>query len=181
MPLRSLPVVTPSQPVGQTALTPQYSPRRLLENWLRRARECQYGHYAAASTLSSRNYWLGIPVVILTSLVGTSVFATLQHEVDIRFKIATGLVSVLAAVLASLQTFLRVSEKAEKHRAAGATYGAVAREIEQGLNVPGSSDKEKEFLDNLRDRMDTLAKEAPEIPEYVWKHRPYNKTAAPTV
>lgn len=150
-----------------------YSLNSLLENWLRRARECQFGHYAAATVLARRNYWLGIPVVILTSLVGTSVFVTLQHEVDIRIKVATGLLSVLAAVLASLQTFLRTSEKAEKHRSSGALYGALAREIEQELNFPSKQGEQTEFLNGLRTQMDALAKEAPEIPAYVWKHRSY--------
>jgi hypothetical protein len=165
--------VAKSPASAEPAAKPEYSVYHLLENWLRRARECQYGHYAAAGALARRNYWLGIPVVILTGIVGTSVFATLQHEVDIRLKIATGLVSVLATVLASLQTFLRVSERAEKHRASGAIYGALAREIEQELNAPGAPQKQREFLDNLRSRMDALAKEAPEIPGYVWKTRPY--------
>lgn len=58
-------------------------------------------HYAAATVLLRRNYWLGITVVVLAALVGTSVFATLSGEVDVRLKIATGLVSLLLCWLVS--------------------------------------------------------------------------------
>jgi hypothetical protein len=70
-------------------------------------------------TTSRLNYLLGVPVVVLTTFVGTSVFATLQEDVNTSLRILVGAVSVFAAVLASLQTFLRYPERAEKHRIAG--------------------------------------------------------------
>ncbi|HEV2989856.1 MAG TPA: SLATT domain-containing protein [Candidatus Angelobacter sp.] len=141
----------------------------LLERWLGRARESQRGHYEAATRLENLNHWLGIPVVVMTTVVGTSVFASLQRQMDLHWQVLVGLISVLAAVLAGLQTFLRFSEKAEKHRAAGAAYGAIRREIEMILAVPPADRNSKELLDGLRIRIDTLAKEAPEIPARVWR------------
>lgn len=143
----------------------------LLEEWLRRTRESQYGHYAAAKRLGYLNYGMGIPVVVMSTVVGTSVFASLRQQVDLRLQIGVGLISVLAAVLAGLQTFLRFSEKAEKHRSAGAEYGAIARHIEESLSVPPGADGLAKLLGELRSHMDTLAKEAPEIPSHVWKSK----------
>lgn len=140
----------------------------LLENWLRRARESQRGHYQAAARLEHLNYWFGIPVVIMTTVVGTSVFASLQRRVDVRWQVMIGVFSVLAAVLASLQTFLRFSEKAEKHRSAGAAYGAIRRELEMILSVTPAEQDAKQLLDGLRTRIDALAKDAPEIPTHAW-------------
>lgn len=140
----------------------------LLENWLRRTRESQRGHYKAAARLEHLNYWLGIPVVIMTTVVGTSVFASLQRRVDIRWQVMIGVFSVLAAVLASLQTFLRFSEKAEKDRSAGAAYGAIRRELEIFLSVAPIQEDPKQWLDGLRTRIDALAKDAPEIPVHAW-------------
>jgi hypothetical protein len=76
---------------------------------------------------------LGIPVVVLTTLVGTSVFATLEETLNTRMGIFAGLAIVLAAVLASLQSFLSSAERAEKNWAAGEMWAAIRREITEVL------------------------------------------------
>jgi hypothetical protein len=75
-----------------------------LVEWRDRADVASKTHFAVANRLSSLNMALGIPVVVLTTLVGTSVFATLQEVVNTRMRIFAGVAIVLAAVLASLQT-----------------------------------------------------------------------------
>jgi hypothetical protein len=90
-------------------------------------------HYAIAARLGRLNVRLGIPVVVLTTFVGTSVFATLERHVDLSLRILVGVVSVLAAVLASLQTFLRFAERAEKPRAAAESWSSIRREIAEML------------------------------------------------
>jgi hypothetical protein len=67
--------------------------RRLLEDWRERADDASKTHYAQASRLSALNLILGIPVVVLTTFVGTSVFATLQDPVNTAMRIVVGVVS----------------------------------------------------------------------------------------
>ena len=98
-----------------------------------RAAISQQAHYAIANRLGKYNIWFGIPVVVLATLVGTSVFATLQKDVRTSLRILVGVVSVLAAVLASLQTFLRLAVSAGEHGAAAAWYSAIRRDAEQIL------------------------------------------------
>ena len=105
----------------------------LLREWQERAAVSQDAHYVIATRLGRYNLLFGIPVVVLATIVGTSVFATLQREVATGWQIAIGIVSVLAGVLASLQTFLRFQERAEKHRAAAELWAAIRREIDQML------------------------------------------------
>ena len=64
----------------------------LLMSWRRRLRETQFSHYESGKPLSHAIYWLGIPVVVLSTFVGTSVFATLQkqEQVDIRLRVLVG-------------------------------------------------------------------------------------------
>lgn len=153
----------------------------LLQGWQKRARESQFSHYEAAKYFGALNYGLGIPVVVLTSSVGTTVFATLQKQVDMRTQIAVGGVSVLAAILASLQTFLRFGDRAGKHRSIGAQYGAVRRRIESLLVLPPSDRGEpKQILEDLRGSLDSLAEASPDIPQRIWKRvtREFQKTAA---
>jgi hypothetical protein len=146
---------------------PPASTEDLLQDWYRRARENQFAHYEAIKPLSSANYKLGVPVALLSAVVGTSIFATLQEETAIGFRIGAGIVSVLAAVLASLQTFLRLSERAEKHRTVGARYGALRRELEAAIAKGGPY--EEKLVDGLREKLDSISSEAPEIPDRVWK------------
>jgi len=107
--------------------------RRLLVEWRDRANVASKTHFAVANRLSSLNMALGIPVVVLTTLVGTSVFATLQEVVNTRMRIFAGVAIVLAAVLASLQTFLSSAERAEKNWTAGEMWSSIRREITEML------------------------------------------------
>ena len=105
------------------------------------------------------HYYIGIPSIVLSAIVGTAVFATLERTVDIGAKLVVAFISVAAAVLAAVQTFLRFSERSEAHRQAYAGYDGVVREIEQAL-VLGKSNEQ--VLDHIRKRLDTLAS-APEL------------------
>jgi hypothetical protein len=63
----------------------QYIPpkdqKELVLSWLRRARESQMAHYEMADRLSKKVKWLGVPVIILTVLVGASAFASIVEEI----------------------------------------------------------------------------------------------------
>ncbi len=78
----------------------------LIADWFRRVRESQHAHYACANHFSRLNFLLGIPTIVITSLVGTAVFVSLEKQELADYRILVGLLSMLAAVLASLQTFL---------------------------------------------------------------------------
>lgn len=143
--------------------------QELLERWHKRLRETQSSHYEAAKPLGSMNLKLGIPVVVLTTFVGTSVFATLQKDVDLYVKLLVGFISVAAAVLASLQTFLRFSEKAETHRTTGAKAGSVRREVEQLLASGNIEAIPDERINRLREQIDEIANLAPSVSESIWK------------
>ena len=144
----------------------------LLRDWQRRAAASAEANYSVAQRLARHNIRLGIPVVALTTLIGTSVFATLEENVAVEWRIVIGVLSALAAVLASLQTFLRFPERAEKHRAAGEQWAAVRREISQMLALHptylASRGDPKSYLDDLRRRMDEIAAQSPEMPDRDW-------------
>jgi hypothetical protein len=70
-------------------------------------------------------------------------------------------------LLSSLQTFLRFSERAEKHRAVAARYGSLRREIE--VLQAGGDPYDPMKIDSLRDKLDSISNEAPELTERTWK------------
>jgi hypothetical protein len=146
------------------------STEQLLADWYKRIRFVQYCHYEAAKACDRLNLWLGIPVIVLSTWVGSSVFASLgQDSVNSTLQILTGLISLLAATLASLQTFFRFTEKAEKHRLSAARYGALRRETEEMLAT--CSQPPAEMIATLRQKLDRLADEAPHIPHRSWARR----------
>lgn len=148
--------------------TPPGSPEELVVAWLRRARESQLSHYEMATRLARRNLWLGIPVIVITAIVGTSAFASIVAElVPTWAKVGAGGASVVAAVLASLQTFFKFSERAERHKAFAAKFGAVRRELET-LHASGRVAQEPSYVAVLREKLDRLAEEAPAVPADVF-------------
>lgn len=136
--------------------------KELLEEWYRRVSVTQAAHYYSAGNFGTRKYFLGVPTVILTTLVGTSVFAAIQKQPDYWVQILVGLASVAAALLSGLQTFLGDAERSEKHRTAAAKYGALGRELEC-FRVQ-ANEVTDEDLKALRQALNELAIESPNIP-----------------
>lgn len=139
---------------------------KLLQDWHRRVYAAQTAYYEEAERFRRRNYQLGIPVVIISSLVGTAVFS----EVKPTDRWLVGSVSILAAVLASLQTFLKFGENATLHGAAADWFAAIRRDIEQTLALPPNMrGKPKACLDNVRQEMNKAGQKSPELGERLWK------------
>ena len=154
----------------------------LLRDWSARAGASADAHYALCTRLSRSNIRFGVPVVVLTTFVGTSVFATLQHHVNTELKVLIGMVSVLAAVLASLQTFLRFGERAEKHRTAAEAWAALRRDMEAMIALhptyPESRGDPKHYLDELLRRFAQIAQQSPEMGEHgFWRPQRRYRTA----
>jgi hypothetical protein len=143
------------------------TPEQVLDDWYQRVAVTQRAHYLSADHFGARKYWLGIPAVVLSTLVGTSVFATVQKQPELWLQITVGLASVTAALLASLQTFLGYAERAEKHRIAGAKYGALGRELEQ-LRASGATPSPA-AISEVRKRLDDLAVESPNNPLPIYR------------
>jgi hypothetical protein len=143
----------------------------LLRGWLLHAHKGRDRHDLAARRNDTYRYWLGVPTVILATVVGTSVFASLEKTtVDSNLIIALGLASIASAVLASLQTFYDFGSRAESHRLAGVKYKAVVRELEQVLTQSlDQLPKKDDFFDALRKRLDVLEAEAPVVPEGIYR------------
>lgn len=79
--------------------------------------DCTYSgkaHFNASDRWGSYHLWLGVPAVLVTTLAGTT-FLTDQPA------IAGGL-SMLAAILTALVTFLKPSERALAHKSSGDQY-----------------------------------------------------------
>jgi hypothetical protein len=132
-------------------------------------------HYLAAKQAERMNTWLGVPVVVTTTAVGTTIFSTLSGNPDVRLKIGAGLLSLLAAVMASLQTFFKFSERQQKHLQAGAQYGALRRRLEIFLlRYQDDQNHHREEvlheLESLLEEVMQLERESPNPPDYIYDY-----------
>lgn len=140
----------------------------LLEDWHKRCYAAQSAHYASSDLCRLLNYVIGVPAVVFASVVGTAIFAGLEKDTPKALLVASA--SILAAVLAGLQTFLRFSERAAQHATAADWYSAIRRDIEQTLHLPVEvRGKAKECLDQVRKDMNRVAQDAPELSVRAWK------------
>jgi len=144
----------------------------LLKDWRQRLAAASDAHYKLASGLRRNNLLMGVPVVIFSSIVGTSLFATLadpNKSISPTFKIIIGMISLLAAILAALQTFLRFGERAEKHVVAGDWYAAVRRDVDELLALSAEErGKPKDCFDRIRKEMAKVGQQSPEIGHQLW-------------
>jgi len=150
------------------------SERELLNDWAARVAAAQHAHYSLMTELRRRNLALGIPVVVLSAAVGTTLFATVSNsnnKVSLGLRVFAGAISALAGVLAAMQTFLKFSERAEKHGVAADWLAAVRRDIDLVRATPEVQRGEPvKVLGELRKEINKIAQTAPGIGEGVW-HR----------
>ena len=148
----------------------QLDSQEIISRWHRGMRILELGHHTAAAHFTRRQRLLGIPVVIVSTVVGTTVFATISSSPHPAAQILVGILSVTAGILSSLQTFLNFPELAEKHKIAAVKYGGLRREIEQvGTFASSGSDQLQTFFESFRTRWDALDEDSPSIPMSIYR------------
>lgn len=123
-------------------------------------------HNEKADKYHKKNLYLGVPAAVIAAVVGSSIFATLSAEKNIYLMVMTGSLSILAAILSALQTFLKYSEMAQVHKAAEDGYVSLRRRIEffmlklSASRPPLLSDAQKELQDIVNE-LNRLGKSSP--------------------
>ena len=132
----------------------------LLRTWLQRTRDSQHSHHEAGKLCKRLNYLLAVPIIVISTSLGTAAFATLSSDITGMAKTWFGAFSMTAAVLAGLQTHLRYAERGEKHKNLGAQYGNIRRNIEEILILPvNQRGPQKRVLDTVRSDLDAISAE----------------------
>jgi len=107
--------------------------RVLLSQWLGKTRLAKSTHYEVSKSLNQKEHYLSIPSIVISALVGTSIFVTLDQDPDILAKTIVGVLSISTAVLAALQSHLGLRSKSEEYRAYATLFGKVEKRIETVL------------------------------------------------
>jgi SMODS and SLOG-associating 2TM effector domain family 4 len=127
-------------------------------------------HYISADRFGLRHRWLGVPVVVISTVVGTTIFGTLNKDPEIGWRIAAGLFSMLGAVLAALQTFFGYGQIAERHKSAATRYRAVRRRLKNFSLKYAQADGSQRSqaiseLEALNKDLESMAAESPTVPD----------------
>jgi hypothetical protein len=140
----------------------------LLQDWRSRVYAAQSAYYLEATRFKRWHYVLGIAVVVLSTIVGSSAFADKPAGEGIP-AVMIGLMGSLAAILAGLQTFLKLAESAALHGVAADWYASIRRDIEQLQALPPHlRGNVKETLDAIRHTMNKAGQNAPQLNEHLW-------------
>jgi hypothetical protein len=144
--------------------------KKLLDDWELQTKQIYRAHYGSAIKCRSLNQWLGLPSAVLSAVAATTIFATAAEGGNLTLKVVTGAITLIVTILAALQTFLRFSERAEKHQTAGAGFAALNREISQLIAEP--PDKKKRLaaqMGSIRSRWEELSRNSPVNFQSAWK------------
>jgi hypothetical protein len=140
----------------------------LLQDWRKRVYAAQSAYYTEAERLRRWHYTFGVPVVIVSTIVGSAAFASTTGDPGLPNWLL-GSLTALAAILASLQTFLRLAESAAAHGLAADWYAAIRRDIEQLQALPPQMrGKARDQLGSIRKEMNKASQKAPELRESLW-------------
>ena len=143
--------------------------QELLRGWLQHSYKGRQRHDRAARRLDRERLWLGASAAGLAALVGTSVFAALEKEAPLYWKVLLAMIGILSAVLSGLSTFLNLPERAEKHRTAGVRYKAMIRELERIISGEVNPALiTAAAVTELQKRLDDLEENAPIVPERIY-------------
>jgi hypothetical protein len=109
-------------------------------------------HFNAGVRWTRNHYWLGIPSVMLSALAGAAFF---KNYGDIA-----GTMSAIVAILTSLMTFLKPSERASSHKVSGDSYLALRNDVRvfREVKLPFCTDAQTAIsgLDDLAKRRNEL-------------------------
>lgn len=118
-------------------------------------------HFVSANFWASLNYWLGIPAVLLSGVVGVSVFSDFDKTHTI-----SKLSSIFVAGLTSLMTFLNPNQKSSAHQDSGNSYDALLNKARIFWSIDCWEEKSTEVLSGrlkgISEEKDRLNKTSPQ-------------------
>ena len=132
-----------------------------------KARGLSWIHQRAETQYNTKNNYLSIPVIILSTLAGTaSVGSTsLFPGAQQLGSIVIGLVSIGVGILNTISSYFSFGRKAEAHRIAHLHYSKLFSNIAVELSLPRDERQTPtEILKTLRDSMERLAETTPSAP-----------------
>ncbi|SBT19351.1 hypothetical protein MGA5115_03513 [Marinomonas gallaica] len=136
------------------------SPEDLIDKWYEKVRRGQISQYAAANKARRLYFWLGIPTALFSALASAFIFYGMG-EFKIGIPLVVSLMSLLASIFASIQTFLGPSNINE-HEKSAKSFGELKRRAQLAKACP--PENINEWLQQFKDDWDRASEMSPLSP-----------------
>lgn len=141
---------------------------KLLKQWAEIATSFRWMHHRAHLRYARMHFWFTLPVIVMSSVTGTMNFAqgTFPPEYETYVPLLIGSVNLIAGIITTIASYLRVSELSEGNRVASIMFGKLSRNIRVELLLPISERTMDggDFISMCRSELDRLTEQAPDIP-----------------
>lgn len=128
----------------------------LLRDWREYAEWAREIHNVRQSRYAYLNFGFGIPIAVLSITVSTGTVAFLGETIGTPVRVFGAVFSLLAGVLAALQTFIKPSERSMERQIAACGCYDLVREVDQCLaNPPDSVEELDQAVKEYGHRLET--------------------------
>ena len=143
----------------------------LLAEWSEKASCFRWLHARCEKRYRRRYHSMAIPVIILSTITGfanVGLDKFIHDDAKPMAQAIIGGVNLLAGVLGTLQSFLKLAETMESHRSAGVAWSKLGRNISIELALdPARRAPTTDFLAASRAEYDRLTEQSPAIDDAV--------------
>lgn len=125
--------------------------------------DCMYGkkkHYNARDRYASYHRNFGIIIIVLSAIMGTSVYCSLSKSELLLAQIIVGVFILLNAILVALQTYLNFDKRALRHKVAADRYLWLMKEVQRLLAYYQDSNK---TIEGIQEELERMCKEVKDI------------------
>ena len=139
----------------------------LLEEWADHGKSFRWMHEQARLKFWKKNIQFQVPVIILSTLTGAATFAQerVAPEYQGYYAITVGFFNIIAGIIATIQTFLKVSESLEGHRVASVAWGKYYHNVKTELQKePEDREDVVDFMKYAKMEYEKLVEQSPPIP-----------------
>jgi hypothetical protein len=125
------------------------------------------GHFAAAHFWSNFHLWIGIPVVLLSSIAGASALAKFDGT-----HVIAGTISIMVAALSGVMTFLNPHERNAAHLSSGNHYDALMSKVRIFWSIECWRDESDDILTkklmDLSEQKNRLNQSCLQVPRWAY-------------
>ncbi|ROJ31501.1 SLATT domain-containing protein [Morganella morganii] len=144
--------------------------KELLQDWKEKLENAQKGHYSQCERLGTINTWVGVILIVASTVVTGLIFfnwSDLSSNPK-KYIYFYGVLSIAVAVISGVISFSRFSDRATEHRITAGNYGKLRRKLESIAIISSDeyhTDNFKHKLKTLRIEWEYVASLAPLTPK----------------
>lgn len=134
------------------------TPDELISLWYEKVRRAQIAQYSAANKSRRLHFILGIPTAIISATTGTFIFYGVE-SISLSMPVIIASLSLIASILASIQTFIGPSGSISDHEKAAKLFGELKRRAQLAKACP--PEDLNEWLNEFKKDWDHISEISP--------------------